>query len=760
MVVEREKKDEIDLKGIIAREIASAETDNTERAKRQADALRYYQGEMPDVAAEKGRSSVVSRDLADTMGWMLPGIIRVFTASDHMAVAEPVGPEDQDGAAQATDGINYVFWKDNNGYKIVHSATWDSLLGGDGIVKVYWDDTPEYSVSFHTGLSEEERALLVEDEDVEVLQASDGEPLIVDGISVPTFDVKIKRLKSKGRTVVESIAPEDYMIDGDATECQDARFQAHRRERTRSQLIEMGFDRDVVEGLGKAPDDTQEGMARDDVHDNQSAADPSMEIIDLYECYLRVDIDGDGVAETVRVFWAGHKDGGELLTPEGAAEPWEVWEDETPFYSIPCDPVPHRWDSRSIADETMDVQRVKTVLLRQFLDNIYASNNPQRFATGKIINPEALFDPAFGQVIFGEAGASLENASVPMVAADALQAIAYQDQVIANRTGMSRQARALDPDALQNQTAEAVRDTRDASYSQIELVARNQAELGWKPVFRAILKLEIKHRDVARVIRLRGKFVAIDPRHWNADMDISINVGLGTGSRDRDMAMLNVIQQDQMLLIAGLREAGFGEKALEMLPYLHNTLERKAESAGIRSPEMFFPEVTEEEIAQGKQILAQRAQQPNPEVLKEQAKAETQIALKKMDVEAQGEKERLQAQFNTAEKEMAARLDAQVEAIKAEYEGRKMELEYQFKYAQLAQQREIELLKIGLKDRTLGEGEDATTVTVDHATDAVMEGMQKLGEMVTALSASLNAPTEIVRDPATGRAMGTRKVVN
>src|SRR5690349_6769619 len=96
-----ERKDEIDLKGIIAREIASAETDNSERAKRQADALRYYQGEMPDVPAEAGRSSVVSRDLADTMGWMLPGIIRVFTASDHMAVAEPVGPEDGEHAKQA-----------------------------------------------------------------------------------------------------------------------------------------------------------------------------------------------------------------------------------------------------------------------------------------------------------------------------------------------------------------------------------------------------------------------------------------------------------------------------------------------------------------------------------------------------------------------------------------------------------------------------------------------------------------------------------
>lgn len=692
-----ERKDEIDLKGIIAREIASAETDNTERAARQAAALRYYQGEMPDVPAERGRSSVVSRDLADTMGWMLPGIIRVFTASDHMAVAEPVGPEDGEQAKQATDGINYVFWKDNPGYKIVHSATWDSLLAGDGIVKAYWDDTPEYAVSFHTGLTEEERAVLVDDEDVEVLQASDGEPMDMEGVAVPTFDVKIKRLKSKGRTVVESIAPEDYMIDGDATECQEARFQAHRRERTRSQLIEMGFDRDEVEGLGVAPDDTQEGMARDNLHDNQAAADPSMEIIDLYECYLRVDIDGDGVAETVRVFWAGHKDGGQLLTPEGAKEPWEVWEDETPFYSIPCDPVPHRWDSRSIADETMDVQRIKTVLQRQFLDNIYASNNPQQFITGKIINPEALFDPAFGQKIFGENGSSITPLPVPFVAANALEAIAYQDTVIERRTGVSRSTMALDPEALQNQTATAVQSSRDAAYSQIELIARNMAELGWKNVFRAILRLEIKHRDMSRIIRLRGKFVQVDPRHWNADMDISINVGLGTGSRDRDMAMLNVIQQDQMLLIGGLREAGFGEQALEMVPFLMNTLERKAESAGIRSPELFFPTLPPEMIEQGKQVIAQNKDKPDPKVQMEQEKAQADLALQQQKMQADQQQsqakmamdeQRAQMDFELRREQLAAEMGLKREQLTAE-----LQLKREQMAAELQLQRELGMYK-------------------------------------------------------------------
>jgi hypothetical protein len=135
---------ENDLKALVSREIALAQSDRSLSSKKQTKALEYYQGKMKDIVAEEGRSSAVSRDLADTMGWMLPGIIRVFTASEHMAVAEPVGKEDQAWAAQATDGLNYTFWKENDGYRIVYNATWDSLLSANGVVKTWWDDTPNH----------------------------------------------------------------------------------------------------------------------------------------------------------------------------------------------------------------------------------------------------------------------------------------------------------------------------------------------------------------------------------------------------------------------------------------------------------------------------------------------------------------------------------------------------------------------------------------------------------------------------------------
>lgn len=697
-----EKMGEDELKALVAREISLAQSDRAISSKKQTKALEYYQGKMTDIVAETGRSSAVSRDLADTMGWMLPGIIRVFTASEHMAVAEPVGKEDMAWAEQATDGLNYTFWKENDGYRIVYNATWDSLLSANGVVKTWWDDTPTTKISFHTGLSDDEYTMLVTDDDVEVIAHTERteqypDPATGAEVAATVHDVKIKRTEQYGCTKVEAIPPEDYGKDSDSKTCDDARFQYHRSDATRSDLIKEGYDRKVVESLDKASDNRQsEEVARKDQSIGEDG-DISMDVVDRYECYLKVDIDGDGIAETCRIIYAGSKDGGTILD-------WEEWEDETPFDDIPCNPMPHRWEAQSIADETMDVQQIKTVLLRQALDNTYATNNPQRFVTGKISNPEELFSPSFGGAIFGEAGSTVAPLTIPFVANHAYDAINYQDQVIERRTGVSRQTMALDPEALQNQSATANQNQHDAAYSQIELVARNQAELGWKKVFRKILKLEVKHQDKPRDIRMRGKAITIDPRYWNADMDITINVGLGTGSRDRDLTMLQAVLGNQTGLTQRLQESGFPDKALEMLPYILTTLKKQAEAAGIKNPEMFYPDVSDEDVQAGQQRLKQQSQQPDPKIQLEQQKAQSdmQIQQAKMQADAQSSAQKMQfdMQMQQAKMQQEAAVAAQEMQLKRETTAAElqmkqdqlvaeMQLKRELAYADMAQQREL-----------------------------------------------------------------------
>lgn len=808
---------EDDLKAIVAHELSLAESARAITLKDNRRALEYFQGEMTDIVSEAGRSRAVSLDLADTMGWILPGVIRVFTASEHMAIVEPAGKDDVDWAKNATDGINYTFWKENDGYRIVHAATWDSLISANGIVKVWYDDKPKTTISFHSGLDDMELAALLSDDAVTVLQHDErqetitpdydgqpsqqaalpgaqavpsgpppsppqatgqaGPPTMTPPGPVPSMDmpqpagpmagspatytvhdVKIERSKPYGCIKVECIAPEDYGKDDESETCDEARFQYHRASKSRSDLIEMGFSRDEVEKIGAATEwDSPEEVARNR-YAHEHDGDPSTEMVDFYECYLKVDINDDGIAELVKVSYAGHKSGGTILD-------WEEWEDDIPFQDIPCDPMPHRFEARSIADETMDVQQIKTALYRHGLDNIYANSNPQRFITGTIKNPEALFSPAFGETLFGEPGATVTPLPIPFVSDKIFDGIAMMDQVIERRTGVSKTTMALDPEALQNQTATAVQAGKDAAYSQIELIARNQAELGWKKVFKKILLLEIKHRDKPRDIRMQGKPVTVDPRYWNADMDVTINVGLGTGSRDRDMQILNQVKQDLMLLGQAAAANGYQEVAVQILPYLLTTMHKFGESSGLHNPELFYPEITDEDVLMMQQQIAQQKSQPDPKTMIEQGKLQIeqqkmQIDAQKTQAEMQMEQQKLQFQMQleqmksqaAIDKEAAQRdADAQIAQLQNQIKEREMLLNAQLEREKMAQEKELKMLELGLKmDETTG-----VTATVKSQVDTmVLQSIKDLGVAVSNLQQGATLPKRIVRDPVTGKAMG------
>lgn len=695
-----QKLTETELSAIISQQIELAKHhDKHAREATRDKAIDYFMGDMDKyVPPEPNRSKVVSRDVADTIGWMLPGIMRVFTASDRMAIAEPDGSDEVEFAEEATDGLNYVFWKDNKGYEIVYNATWDSLLMGNGIVKTFYDDTPIYSVSFHSGLTEDQVALLLQDEEIEVLakdeelvdfQDEAGQP-----IQVKMFDLKVRRKKLDGKFVIDVIPPEEFLIDGDAISTDEAAFTDHWQRKTRSSLVVMGYDKDEVWAIptaGRA--ETPEEQARQAIY-NVEATDKSMELVDYHECYVRVDVDGDGEAELVRACYGGGKTG-KLLS-------WEVWEDEGPFDDIPCEPIPHRWDARSVADETIDIQDIKTVLTRQLLNNTYWVNNPQRFSTGKIKNPDALDNPVFGQTVFGDTGATVSDLTVPYIGDKALMALTHMDEVRQARTGVGRQSMALDADTLQNQTATASNNNKDASYSQVELVARNMAEWGWSKVFRKLMRLMIKHQKQPRKLMINDKkSVQIDPRYWNADMKVTINTGLGTGSRDRDLAMMGATLQNQVLLADRFMAAGAFDDAIDMLPLIIQTMEKMAESAGVRNPEDFYPEYTEDKVANLKALAKAKSEAPDPALALEEAKGQTamqvaqangqttlqveagknQLAAQQSEVQAQGDIVKNQAELQADLQTAAADREKEItlEAMRLQGEREKQQREISFK---------------------------------------------------------------------------------
>lgn len=692
--------------------------DSSELSQIREKALKFFDGEV-DIPAAPGRSQVVSRDVADVHGLIMPGLMRVFLATDKIAIYEPKTEKDEKFARQATDYVNYVVMRECEGYRQLRSAFHDGLLMGNGILKHWWDFTPEYATEEFSGLSDDAYTMLVADPEVEeVLEHTEYDdpnwvpppspppmapppggllagPPALGGSPIPAglppvlpvngeppmpeapklHDCKLKRCVSSGRLRLMAVPPEDFLIGRGVINLEEdrTRFAAHRFIKTRSQLITEGYDEDKIDELPafqSANIDSPERTARDPEHlfGGDNAPDRSTDLIEGYEAYIQVDYDGDGVAEWRKVVVAGLSGQRSILCNE-------EWGDELPFSDVVPDPIPHRWRGRSLFDATEDVQRIKTVLMRQTLDNIYLTNTPRQYMTENgVVNPEVLQDFEIGSLVIERAPNSVRFDTTPFVADKSFPIIEYMDSVVEKRTGISRESMALDPEALQDQTATAVNASQAAAHTKVEEYARNIAEHGGlKRVFSKVLKLIVKHQDRARTIRLRDDWVEVDPRSWNANMDVTINTGLGSGSRERDLAMLAqiAIKQEQIVVQMGPTNPVCG------VDRLIDTYRLMTEAAGLKPSERFFPEITPQIMDQ----LRQQAQNqpPDPKVQVEQMRAQ---------IDAQARQQELQLKQQEAQYKQQL---AQSEALqKAQLDQEKARQEAAMQQLQLERQAQIE----------------------------------------------------------------------
>ena len=489
---------------------------------------------------------------------------------------------------------------------------------------------------------------------------------------------KIRRKINNGKLKAECLPPEEYRIERDATSLDDAKFHAHIRTVTRSDLIKWGYDKKIVEQLPTFQETDDEGFKQErhssSYKSDGMSEDRSTDEIEIAECYIMADLDGDGIAEWNCVVTAPGSQGRQVL------EHYEV--NEHPFNDFTPERVPHRWQGRSIADVTMDQQKIKTALLRAFLDNLYLQNFPQKvIIKGQVENLDEVVNPTLGGVIIAKNVGAVTNLETPFAAKESLTGLEYCDQIIQKRTGISRQTMQLDPEALQNQSATAAQIGHDAAYSRTELIARNFAN-SLERFFAKMLRLVIENQDQADIIRLRDTFVEMNPQSWTAEMDVTIDVGLGTGSRDRDMSMLNLIasKQEQIILQAGQ------DNPLAGLQEYRNTLVKMVEAGGGRSPEMFFKEVTPESLAQFQQAQSQK---PDPEMAKLQGQMQAEQARSQSNLQIKTQE--TQARFQLDSQQHAADIQTMQDKAKAELVilQQKASLEAQLKREELAQEAQL-----------------------------------------------------------------------
>lgn len=617
----------------------------------QAEAIKYYQGE-PFGDEVDGLSQIVLKDVAETVDYMTISVGRLFVAGDRVCEFEAKDESEAQAVDQATAAMHQIFMQDQDGYRILMDWLKAGLIEKYCATKT--SVTEEESVSTKVFVATAEEMMAAEDrgelpDDAEITQSDDG-----------TFRVKIKQKVQKTRFYDYPIPSEEFRFSARARHEDDADYLAHVCRKTRSELVEMGFDADTVYELSTEDDllTDQRRAARDDWSWRDDNVNPSMQEVTLWEEYIKIDADGDGIAERLKVFRVGDKI---LKTEEVDDHPFVIF---TPF------PRPHRIVGDGLADKTMDIQRIRSVVARQLMNGMYLSNMPRYWVPQESVNENTFNDLLTvipGSPVRGK-GVAPTPLNAGFDAGRSINVMEFWTGERESRTGITRMNQGLDADAL-NKTATGTALMQAQGQQFEEYIARNFAEcfarLMWKK-YRLVKEFGQPFK-----LKMDGEYQAVDPALWPDEPDMVIRVGMGTGRKEYRLAL-------RMQLLDIQRE-GF-ELGMVEKKHLFNNAGAIVRDAGLGQPDDYFVNPAKPELDENGQPV-QEQPKPDPEMAKVEAEAQLQAS------KLQGEQQMSAAKMQMMQQEAALKLqlkreeaeaDAQLARDKATFEAAQAEQRFQF----------------------------------------------------------------------------------
>lgn len=634
------------IKGVITE--SKQWTDN-ELSLQRALATEYYLG-LPFGNEEEGRSQVVLTEVRDAVLGVLPSLIRVLLGADYPLEFVPRRADAVDTAAQATDYVRYVFLEDNPGFLNTVSVIKDGLVRKIGIFKWGWDKSVATRAYRMEGVTGAELRALAADDDIkftkitkrapedtasempvqtmEQPEANANAPAVAAPKDEGLYDVELTETKDEGRARIWALPPEEFIWNREARDLESALFVGHRTQLTRGELIALGVsEKDIEEhcGVSSGGNDISlqanpEQLARLNASGTTNSlgqgtsSDPEMgdanDKILYVEGYFKIDFDGDGIPELRKVCTIGN-----------AFHPWyNKPTSERPFSIFIADPEPHTLLGQSWADRLMDVQKISSSLLRGTLDSLSASIFPRMTYEEGYASVSDMMNTAIGAVIRIRKPGAVQSFAHPFVGKEALPFLDLMKDIVERRTGRNKGVAGLEADALQSTGQEAAQAVISGSQEQAEMLARLFAEGAMKPLFKGILRMLVEHQPRKRIVRLRGKWVEVDPRSWDADMDVQVNVALGSGFTEKKIQTLlsTYAEQKDILTTYG------PNNPICTVAMARNTLAKILDLQGIKDTETYFKPVDP-----NWQPPAPPAPPPSPE----QLMAEANIKIETMKAE-------------------------------------------------------------------------------------------------------------------------------
>ena len=483
------------------------------------------------------KSTYVSTDVRDAVMLTLPSLIRLFAASENVVNLVPRTEADVDAAAQQTNYINYVFWQDNPGFLILHGAFKDALTVRTGFVKWWTDDNKEKRHKSFVNLSAPQ---------VQMLQGQDPTARLVHlGQQDPqtgTYDEVVFEYEVDKPVIrVMGVPPEEMRLDRYARSFATSRIVGHERVVPIDELTAMGYEREQCLDFLQSQDIqnfTMESQLRNPGRYMSTRVGDGV----LYgEWYIKIDRDGDGVAELRYICTMGED---HTIVHDKPAN-------RVKFAHFGCDPISHTIVGDSLADYVQDIQRYKTNMMRGVLDSLAESINPKSAVNELVVDMDDAQNDDNGAIIRvrGNPGDAISYVTTPFAGQQALPILDLMNDVLQRRTGMSDAAKGLDPKQLQSSTQVGVEAIINGQQERTELIARVLAETGFKDLFQGLYNEIAESPNQRRTLRINGKWTPVDTSTFDASMGVEVNSTLGKGSDTVRFQSLMQIKQTQEMIM-------------------------------------------------------------------------------------------------------------------------------------------------------------------------------------------------------------------
>lgn len=610
------------------RSIGFGEGDSGELVASRETALAYYKGEMKDVPSLPNRSRAVDSTVADAIETVLPDVMEVFVGGEDVATFVPLGEDDEDAAQDETDFCQHVVFTENEGFLNLYSAIKDSLLTRTGILHWWWQEDEKTEAVAETDAETAPLLQQVAEMGGQELEAEEGE----DG------QVTLSSKKLHGKVKIKAFPSEDFTVAPDTVSLKEATYCAVRDRPRVQDLIARGIEPEKARALKtygspQGEEVRQERDHADETDSNINSATGDLRVVEVRAHYIRLDMDGNGKLEIWRVTTDSEET--QILEKEKVGQ--------VPFAAFTPYIVPHRFYGESVADKLIEVQRIKTVLLRNHLDSVYFSMNQRMEVSDQHANDFTISD-----LLRNEPGVPVRVKNVgginPISAGalnvDTLASLEYASTMAESRSGIVRNAQGLNPDTLHD-TAKGAMALIAAAQKRVRMIARIFAETGVKDLFLGV------HCMLRNGYAADGKAFAdpsfkrgadwkkMQPQAFPERCAMTVHVGVGSAGKEHDLLIgrqrLEVMQE--VIMLQGGTSGPFVDAS-----NLHNALSALERASGTKSPEMYWSDPK-----------AAPPQPPKPDPEMEKAKAELQ--LKQQEGQAK-------LQMQAAEGQQKAQIDA------------------------------------------------------------------------------------------------------